>query len=79
MRIGFRSLTSAPLHLAVATALALGAALGMGGVSAFRDSELHPDHAAVCRICASTSPQGVAARDAYLVRNGSIEAPAQGD
>jgi hypothetical protein len=79
MRFGIRSLTSAPLHLAVALALALAAALGMGGVSNFYNSDLHPDHAAVCRICASTSPQGVAARDAYLVRSGSIEAPAQGD
>jgi hypothetical protein len=79
MRRPTHLLADASLHLATLAALVMLAAWKLGGAPEVPGLPFHPGHAATCRACASTRPETVAARDAYLVRSGCIEDPGQAD
>jgi hypothetical protein len=61
------------LHLIAVTTALLGAALAVG-THAWRSHTNSPvEHPSGCHACSFCSPETTAARDAFLLRSGSIE------
>ena len=69
-----RRLRDATLHAAALAALSVPFAVVYGPSPA--DARLSKAHAAHCRTCVACPPGATEARDAYLIRTGSIEADA---
>jgi hypothetical protein len=65
----------ASLHLIALTTALMGVALALNSHSWWSHRSNEIDHPPGCHACSVCPPEVAAARDAYLIRTGSIQSP----
>jgi hypothetical protein len=75
MKHRFGWMSDASLHLIALTTALMAVALALNSRSWWSHRDVRVDHPSGCHACSVCPPEVAAARDAFLIRTGSIPSP----